>query len=177
MSRTILNSILLCFVLGNSAASALAQPVETEEVIDGWQLIVSTDPFNDLGRGIAARAGAQGEMLVVKCDTGGTRRMYVSFIADEYLGAGRYSTRNVDLRFDGNPAFSQRWYHDDMTASIFDQVPVEVFVSQLLVADTLAIRVTDFEFGSHTYVIDVSNSRAAVSRAYEACGQRLPTGS
>ena len=147
---------------------------ENERTFGAWKLRVITDAMTDQARGIATIDG-EGGTLVVKCDTGRSREMYVSFVSDSYLGALRNSGRDVMVRFGSAGPVNQSWYHDGSTASLLDKARAQSFIGSLLGSDRLAMRLTTYDYDSvNVSFADLSGGREAISGAYVACGQAFP---
>jgi len=137
-----------------------------------WDFKVITDPMSDARRGIASTNFDENAVLVLKCDSNGPGTMYMSIISKDYLGKGRYGSRNIEYRFDGGQVQSISGYHDGRTANILDLSPNKKggsFLEQLSVANEMVVRLTSYDYDTYTSVLKVSGAENAISQVAEAC--------
>lgn len=137
-----------------------------------WDFNEIVDPMSDARRGIANTPSGP-IVLVVKCDRNGPGTIYLSFIADQYLGGtSRNSGRDIQFRIDGAPAERISARHDGRTASIFNLSPDRSggqFLRRIVDASELTISLTNFRYESTVHVIDVSGARAAITQVAQTC--------
>lgn len=138
-----------------------------------WEFKVITDPMSDAKRGIANSDGTLDAILVIKCDKNGPGSLYLSILSKNYLGKGRYGSRNIDYRFDGGEVESIRGYYDGRTASIFNLRPGKKggeFLSGLKSAKEMVVRLSSYDYQTYTTVIDVTGAAEAIKKSADACG-------
>lgn len=160
-----------------AALSALAvapsQAADESEKIGRFQFKVITDPMSDATRGIASSAEADSITMVVKCDQNGPGSLYVSFIADNYLGGTRGNRiRALKYRIDDAAPQTIAAYYDGRTANLFDFKPTSAegrWFAETLGAKKLTVQVTSYDFDAYTQVIDLEGYRLAVSKVAAAC--------
>lgn len=156
------------------SAPADAQDRKTEKV-GAWELLVISDPITDESRSIAIIRGGESS-LAVKCDSPGPDSVYVHFIADEYLGEGRYRRRDATHRFGDATPVTQNWNYDGRGAILIDDRAVDQFNGEMLSAERLALRATTFEFRQVTALFSLTpeDTTEAMRRVYSGCNDSLP---
>ena len=82
--------------------------------------------------------------------------------ADEYLGS---RSLPLDWRFDDNPPVQQqRWRASTEGTGIFNVEYRTQFLTQMVEAETLIVRLYDYRGSSYDYEFDVAGARAALTR-------------
>jgi hypothetical protein len=132
-----------------------------------------TDPMSDAKRGIAAINSGGKITPVVKCDNNGMGSMYISFIASEYLGAVKYKTRNIKVRFDSSEPYEVSAYHDGSTASVFDLKPGAAsgkLLTDMMTAKRMVVQLTTYDYDAVTDVFELDNAGEVIKKAILTCG-------
>jgi hypothetical protein len=159
---------------GEVAPSSRTNGPAEEADPGAWTVDETRDPVTDEGRGIATVAG-EGGSLSVKCDANGSKQpMYIQFTSDKFLGEGVNAYRPLLLRFGNQIPQELYWHYGGNFAQFDDDAKVISLLKQLVDANKLVIRATDFEGNDVTVVLSVSHAKGALERAYKACGQPLP---
>lgn len=161
----LMKSHILGICLALNASAALAQ-------VGNWEFKVITDPMSDARRGIANTTGSTEATIVLKCDSNGPGSIYMSIISNNYLGKGRYGSRNIDFRFDGGPVQSISGYHDGRTANVFDLSPNKPggkLLTQLSGANEMVVRLSSYEYDTYTTILNVKGADLAIRQVAEAC--------
>lgn len=152
---------------------------ENRESYQDWFVLNESDPLTDLSRGIAATQDDSGAALVVKCDImdGAPGDMYISYIADGYLGGTRSNrSRELIYRVDDETPVEVMASHDGSTASVLSRMGAQSIIEDLMDGDTVFFRARSFDYDTHDARFSLIGSSAAISRAYELCGKELPAG-
>ncbi|MEN5362449.1 hypothetical protein [Brevundimonas intermedia] len=173
-----LYSLLACVIVGVSGTAAsslvMAQAAKSENV-GAWELRVISDPITDESRTIGIIKGGE-NALAIKCDSPGQDSVYVHFIADEYLGEGRYRNRDLTQRFGDAVPVTQNWSYDGRGAILTSDRAVDDFSTALLTADRLALRATTFEHHQVTalFALKSDDTGEVLRRVYAGCSDTLP---
>lgn len=172
-------------------------PSGSDAQVGRWDVRVMTDPITDQGRGIASIEsdvesrlsirdlgeainhtagadlhGSRRFMLMVKCDFD-RNRMYVSLSFPR--GINR-SSSEITYRFDQAEPETIRWAGGRSTVNLFDDHLVEAFVIRARRANRIAFRITPVGAGqAESTTFSGVGSSAAITRAYRACGQAVPS--
>lgn len=158
------------------AAAANSQDAE-REVFQNWFVINETDPLTDLSRGIAVTEADNGAALVVKCDimNDAPGDMYVSYIADDFLGEGRNNgRRDLIYRVDDREPVEVSASHDGRTAAVFGRTGANEIVSALMQGETVFFRARSYDYDNRDARFNLIGSTAAITRAYELCDKVPP---
>lgn len=137
------------------------------------------DPMTDVKRGIAA-INVDGIITpVVKCDKSGPGSMYISFISKEYLGAVRYKTRSIKVRFDSEEPYEVSAYHDGRTANLFDLAPGKAagsVLSNMMNKSRMVVQLTTYDYKMVTDAFDLGDSREVIMQSIKTCQDSNWTG-
>jgi len=128
--------------------------------------------MTDVQRGIAVINDNGDIKAVVKCDGNGKGSLYMSFIAQEYLGDSR-SGREVKVRFDGGEPYVVEARYGEQTAHIFNLVPGNVgarILQDMLQAQRMVIQLTKYNYDTVTTSFDLTDAAAVIKQAAFACG-------
>lgn len=166
--------ILAVAAMSALGGSALAQQRETQ--VGDWRVWTDRDAITDKTRaGMSLRNGETA--IIVKCDEAGPGKLYVHFVASEFLGEtipSRYDRgRHRDLihRFDDRPAVTGRWIYGDSDAILVDRGPVGQFLDGLHSAERLVLRATTYRGREVTEIFTIrpEDTAIALRQVYEGC--------
>lgn len=167
MKSVVLKRVIVCVALSIlSGMNASAQ--EKSSRIGAWEVLEINDAFSDKARTIISLTEGT-NLLIIKCDEPGS--VYVSVaMMKEWIGEGRYSFRDLMLRFDALPAYKQVWSHGDRSVTVINRESVSNFVSQLQTAKKLALRAWDFEGQPHDAIFAIPPETGdAINTVYKGC--------
>lgn len=143
-----------------------ATPVYAE-----WKYSETIDAMSD---GKYARSFVEGDTgrVGIKCDKQGADSLYIHYISNNYLGGrgGSYGTRNATYRFDQDAPITTSWSYEGKSALLTNNEKVASFIARLATAKRLAIRVSDYQYGEYTTVLDVTGAASEIKKVGAACG-------
>lgn len=154
------------FVAATAILAADSTPVP------GWDVSKSEDPLDDTRQVIAMLSSEDDSMhLGFRCDvsSGGRPSFFVIMHTTAYLGDG---SRKVEYRFG-----KRRKHGPERWNVIRDRLAVardsEGFAARVLVSETLAFRVHDYDDEAHTAEFDLSRAVEGTAEVLSMCGLEL----
>jgi hypothetical protein len=148
-----------------AASLAAGEPMTAEIVRDRLTDRVSA----------TATLRAGDDRLDIGCTPREPRRAWVRLRSHRWFRDGNALNGNIrfDHRFDAQPARRMQWSVRERTAMLIGRHRVRTFVRQLVGANQLVIRAPGPEGRRYDMIFEIDGAMAAVSRAFDACGDPL----
>lgn len=143
------------------------------QMIGSFTVAQQPDPISDETRAFAVLQDGDNS-LKIGCNNAEEHRVIIVFETDKYLRNSHNSLLSpfVEYRFDKDKSDLETWNYDDHIAGIRQHKAVALFVSRLLKAQKLAMRLTDIRGENIDSVFQVEGARDAIGKIAEACADK-----
>lgn len=135
-----------------------------------WVYEEATDPITDQMSGAIQATSDNGKAkLIVACDkTQKNRPMTIQLVTDQFIGSSRGTV--ID-RINAESPSEERWDFGGKRAMLFDDYQVWSFVRRLYRANTVFMRVYDYNGAIVDNKFTLSGTNDALAKVTQACGQ------